>query len=459
MQQRATMRSLSTRDSLPGLWRDDAISQASVSQAGAAATAVPTKLTLIVTTSPCKSGDAVHRRLFRALFASFGQVDGLEGCRIIVVCDGYKLINSESGTPMGRVKVKNGSISTDMAHGYADFLSWLDAETTEGSSAGSSNWLSPYRVELLRLPEWRGWSSGVEHALRLVCTPFVMVIQDDRIFVPRYRELGLLLDAVALANSTADVGAVNGSEVTHAHDTDIANEPLPAANQAAAAAAAAAVAATAAAAAAGGREAAQSFDGSVGYVLLPTNKFRRHENEMRSLAGHRGLKLSPDQLLLPLDPLACRKCAEAAGDANSLPVRVRHVNVVQPAVCGNVWSYCGVVEPNQRVTALIHHPAVARARLSSPSSPPMAATTTESEAEEAKPAIRLLRCWRLLDTTHVASVQWYRSLYTSFPELTRKGMFAEDCLSARHMADSLGGEISFRSLCIILTVNDMSCAG
>jgi hypothetical protein len=76
----------------------------------------------------------------------------------------------------------------------------------------------------------------------------------------------------------------------------------------------------------------------------------------------------------------------------------------------------------------------------------MAAATTESEAEEAKPAIRLLRCWRLLDTTHVASVQWYRSLYTSFPELTRKGMFAEDCLSTRHMADSLGGEISFRSL-------------
>jgi hypothetical protein len=101
--------------------------------------AVANKLTLIITTSPCRGGVGIHRALFRALFASFRQVNGLDGCRVIVVCDGYKLTKD-------KVKVKNGSISPEMASGYVDFLNWLDTELANSRIAGRSNWLSPYRM-------------------------------------------------------------------------------------------------------------------------------------------------------------------------------------------------------------------------------------------------------------------------------------------------------------------------
>lgn len=45
-----------------------------------------------------------------------------------------------------------------------------------------------------RMVEWRGWSSGLEHALRLrVESAFVLVVQDDRLFVARWDELRQLL--------------------------------------------------------------------------------------------------------------------------------------------------------------------------------------------------------------------------------------------------------------------------
>ena len=51
----------------------------------------PLPLTVIVTTSPCRGGAAVHCALLCALFASFRHVDGLQDARVLLVCDGYKL--------------------------------------------------------------------------------------------------------------------------------------------------------------------------------------------------------------------------------------------------------------------------------------------------------------------------------------------------------------------------------
>ena len=396
--------------------------------AASAAQTVPGKLTVIITTSPCKGGDAIHRALFRALFASFGQVDGLEGCRIIVVCDSYKQVKSDAGRPMGKVKVKNGSVTSVMAAGYADFLSWLDAEAADaGGAAGHAHWLSRYRVELLRLTEWRGWSSAVEHALQIVRTPFVMVIQDDRVFVPRYRELGLLLDSITLANNTSSHAAVADIDSQNTRST---------------------------------------FDGPVGYVLLPTNKFQRHENEMRSLAGQHHLKLAPDQLLLPLAAAQVElgtsvaatsepqhesqpRLARTSDQSSCIPAATEMEQEVTSAAEA-VWGHYGARELlNRCVTAVtLRHSrdppsesSVQHAlRLDQAAAVATPALETVTSAEAAEPVIRLLRCWRLLDTTHVASVEWYHSLYERFPELSRKGIFAEDCLSARHVADSLGGQ-------------------
>lgn len=439
------------------------------SMAGTVAKAVSSKLTLIITTSPCKGGSAVHCALFHTLFASFRQIDGLEGCRVIVVCDGYKLVKSESsGRPKSKVKVKNGSISPEMASGYADFLSWLETEISESKSTESVNWLSPYKVEVLRLLEWRGWSSAVEHALQLVHTPFVMVIQDDRVFVPRYRELGLLLDAIALTNRS----------VSAAHDRDVVDDCTACAKHSEAEAG-------------DGTLAAPSAE-KVGYVLFPTNKFRRHENEMRSLAGKHGRKLAPDQVFLPLD---AKVGVSKMPTFTKTAIAPEHVPHSQPeskptstAVCmtGHQsqsepfpksehqpepssdagWGYYAAAGlTNQCVTALTRQrgaQAESRASSSSLSISPSTQTpvsavarqlptpTTEVEYKLAMPEIRLIRCWRVLDTTHVATVQWYRNLYSRFPGLTRKGMFAEDCLSAQHMADSLSGEGFSLVECLLL---------
>ena len=58
-------------------------------------------LTVIVTTSPCRGGAAVHCALLRALFASFSHLPGLNETRILLVCDGYKL--AKTG---GKVRLK-----------------------------------------------------------------------------------------------------------------------------------------------------------------------------------------------------------------------------------------------------------------------------------------------------------------------------------------------------------------
>jgi hypothetical protein len=99
-------------------------------------------LTVLVTTSPCRAGAAVHRSLFLALFRSFGRLPELAGCRVIVVCDGYKLLNPDNSR--AKVQLKNGIVSPEIAKGYTDFLGWLEGEVAVGAE-----WLSSYRVELL----------------------------------------------------------------------------------------------------------------------------------------------------------------------------------------------------------------------------------------------------------------------------------------------------------------------
>jgi hypothetical protein len=213
--------------------------------------AVADSLTLIITTSPCRGGCAVHQQLFLALFQSFGQVAGLRGCRVIVVCDGFKLVKAEGS----KVKLKNGIVTAGIADGYGSFMCWLSDQINI-----SAGWLAAYAVEMLALPEWRCWSSAVEHALRQVATDFVMVVQDDRVFVPRWNELGQLLAGMA-ARPVANGEAQAAEEL--------------------------------------GAGAELSAESTVGYVLLPTRKFRTHEKTMCSIAGQRKIKLTPDELLLP----------------------------------------------------------------------------------------------------------------------------------------------------------------
>lgn len=328
----------------------------------------PQPLTVIVTTSPCRGGAAVHCALLLALFKSFHHLPGLTSFRIILVCDGYKLTK-----PGGKIRLKGGVVSPAVADGYRHVIDWLRKQLTTDTSGplnGKRNGCIRERatlleqfphIELMELPEWRGWSSAVEHAMQKVSTPLVMVVQDDRPFTRKLEGLhGLLaaiLDTAAVSAHHDEASAT--SNPAHVGRTDTCHD-------------------------------------TIGYVLLPTRKQHDYIVKMRSLAGKRGRKLQPDVLELPL-----------ATDSNT---------TTQTAECGCSGTVVGTGGASEAATVVFkgnHSKGCAHARL--------------------------VRCWRLLDSTHIASVAWYRSLYDKYPALKRKGMFAEEVLSARHMSDSLSG--------------------
>eukprot|EP01050_Picozoa_sp_SAG11_P037650 SAG11_NODE_14956_length_593_cov_1.518219_1_plen_184_part_01 len=105
--------------------------------------------------------------------------------------------------------------------------------------ASGAAWLVPHRVELLRLESWRGWTLALQAGLAQVQTRAVMVVQDDRCFLRRFDRLAALAALVCAEHE-------------------------------------------------------------LGYVLLPTAKQKDYAHGMASLAGRRGVKLTPERRMLAL---------------------------------------------------------------------------------------------------------------------------------------------------------------
>jgi hypothetical protein len=160
---------------------------------------------------------------------------------------------------------------------------------------------------------------------------------------------------------------------------------------------------------------------SVGYVLLPTTKQRQHETVMRSLAGQRGFKrMGPDTLLLPILPAG----QPSPMPGNLPPPRLRLGEGAAQDGGGLIpAATAGVTKLEGRVSARVAVPS-ARAPPSVSDTPglmpdaAMASAGTGGSIHSTS-ALRLLRCWRILDSTHVASTAWYRDFYQRWPELQR----------------------------------------
>jgi hypothetical protein len=163
---------------------------------------------------------------------------------------------------------------------------------------------------------------------------------------------------------------------------------------------------------------------SVGYVLLPTTKQRQHETVMRSLAGQRGFKrMGPDTLLLPILPAG----QPSPMPGNLPPSRLRLGDGPKGAAQDGGGlipaATAGVTKLEGRVSARVAVPS-ARAPPSVSDTPglmpdaAMASAGTGGSIHSTS-ALRLLRCWRILDSTHVASTAWYRDFYRRWPELQR----------------------------------------
>ena len=112
----------------------------------------------------------------------------------------------------------------------------------------------------------------------------------------------------------------------------------------------------------GGQQAAAGPD-DIGYVLLPTRKQHDYVAKMRTEAGKRGRKLQPDVMDLPL---------------------TEHSNWTRDT--HNKEHACF-----EALTPVFENKSIPNA-----------------------PHFRLVRCWRLLDSTHIASVTWYvKRVYNS----------------------------------------------
>jgi hypothetical protein len=156
-------------------------------------------VTLIVTTSiiPCHP----FTRLIEEVLASHSRYEPeLDECPKIIVCDFPKVSLS------GVRQYKSGKVLEQDLGRYNDYITSLEAFAAAGEA--------PFRnTKILRCRKYRGFAMAVYECLNFVKTPFVMIIQHDRVLI---REFGVrqildlmlaersLIKYVGLSNSQSD---------------------------------------------------------------------------------------------------------------------------------------------------------------------------------------------------------------------------------------------------------------
>eukprot|EP00962_Isochrysis_galbana_P016734 scaffold4799_cov115-Isochrysis_galbana.AAC.1 len=166
-----------------------------------ASSVIADQLTIIVTTSPI-GRHPCSAMLDWVIGSIHRHCHGTIRCRMFVVADGFRVV--EAGQPSRR---KRGLVSESQARAYEVHKRAIRHLCASGTS--------PYHhAEFLDQPCHRGFSLGVCRALRLVRTPFVMVVQHDR---PMVRDAPLLeiLAAMTAHPSLEHVGFPTGSTVRY----------------------------------------------------------------------------------------------------------------------------------------------------------------------------------------------------------------------------------------------------
>ena len=150
------------------------VSGESQREAGAAAIAVPSLLTVVVTTSPARCNPSLE--MLETVVDSFKLVPGLEACRLIVVCDGCNVGKKH--------RPSRGIVSEDAADRYTQFLDALHAAAA-GEELGEGQPSSLLKgADILVQPGREGFGFAVKAALENVATEFVMIVHHDQ----RYRK-------------------------------------------------------------------------------------------------------------------------------------------------------------------------------------------------------------------------------------------------------------------------------
>eukprot|EP00750_Incisomonas_marina_P014592 INCI17691.5.p1 GENE.INCI17691.5~~INCI17691.5.p1 ORF type:complete len:589 (-),score=79.91 INCI17691.5:69-1835(-) len=181
--------------------------------AGASSAALPLAvsqhLTIVVTTSPVISNPST--KLIEHLLRSMHEVPGLRDCAVLIMCDGYKVIEDERHRLHGKVTNKRGRVTPEGAAKYEEFKQRLKAlcvvanKFPEPSAAGEETTPSTCeeklpsasvlaeddgsassafkRCTVVPMATHHGFGYLVKAALRLVRTEFVLVAQHDWVFL------------------------------------------------------------------------------------------------------------------------------------------------------------------------------------------------------------------------------------------------------------------------------------
>lgn len=159
------------------------------------------KLTIVVTTSPVISNPSTA--LLEHLIRSMGDVPGLRASAIIIMCDGYKVLQ-DTHRLHGKHTNKLGRVTEERAHQYEEFKRRLQfacagSSTSEVDARRGSDEDDVFRnCIVVPMKQHHGFGYLVKASLKLVRTEFMMVAQHDWIF----------LRCVALTPTMVDVQAV-----------------------------------------------------------------------------------------------------------------------------------------------------------------------------------------------------------------------------------------------------------
>ena len=145
---------------------------------------VSSLLTVIVSTSATQSNPSTL--LPELVLSSFyDNAPCLCKCRKIIVCDGYR--KPRKGT--NRNEFRQGYLTDDAAHRYEEYIQRLTAMAHEEIEPIGRN------AKVLVMPERRGFGYALKAALYFVKTPYVIVVQHDRMF-SRIVNIPAVLDAM-----------------------------------------------------------------------------------------------------------------------------------------------------------------------------------------------------------------------------------------------------------------------
>ena len=125
-------------------------------------------VTVVVTTSPMRGDPELE--MLEIVFASL-RLAGLHACRKLLICDNKN--EDAEGAADETITLKRATLPKPFMLRYRERMARLKR----------AEWAAD--VEVVELPNWHGFALGTRHALSLVTTPLVVVIQHDLAFLRR----------------------------------------------------------------------------------------------------------------------------------------------------------------------------------------------------------------------------------------------------------------------------------